>query len=75
MARELPLDRMLSGPGQRNKPAPLHYRRACTIATDRLNESGVYSRVGAYGADDAILPAVLPDLNVNLGLVFRDAPS
>lgn len=38
----------------------------------RLNESGVYVRTGAYGPGETVSPAALPDLAIDLSLVFRD---
>ena len=38
----------------------------------RLTGSQTYERIGAYGLEDTVSPAVLPDLKVDLSLVFQD---
>ncbi|TVR66913.1 MAG: Uma2 family endonuclease [Spirochaetaceae bacterium] len=38
----------------------------------RLDESGRYARAGAWGPGETVSPAALPDLVIDLSLVFRD---
>ena len=38
----------------------------------RLDKSGHYTRIGAYGAGETVSPVALPELAVDLSLVFRD---
>lgn len=38
----------------------------------RLDTSGRYTRIGAYGAGETVSPQALPELAVDLSLVFRD---
>ncbi|MFP4152822.1 MAG: Uma2 family endonuclease [Alkalispirochaeta sp.] len=38
----------------------------------RLAGEERYERIGAYGPDDTVSPAVLPELQIDLALVFRD---
>ena len=38
----------------------------------RLDKSGRYTRIGAYGAGETVSPVALPELAVDLSLVFRD---
>ncbi|MDA3950924.1 MAG: DEAD/DEAH box helicase [Spirochaeta sp.] len=49
-ARELRMNRLLAGPGQRDKAEQLHYRRACTISTVDENRivAAVDGDTGSY---------------------------
>ena len=38
----------------------------------RLDASGSYARTGAYGPDEVLSPAALPELSIDLRFVFRD---
>ena len=38
----------------------------------RLDDSGRYARIGAYGPGETASPAALPELVIDLSLVFRD---
>lgn len=41
----------------------------------RLDSTGRYQRFGAFGRDETVSPAVLPELMVDLSLVFRRLPT
>jgi Uma2 family endonuclease len=41
----------------------------------RLEGAGQYQRTGAYGPGETISPRALPELTIDLSLVFRDQPT
>lgn len=48
------------------------FRHLRVMQVYRLDTSGRYSRIGAYGAGETVSPQALPELAVDLSLVFRD---
>jgi Uma2 family endonuclease len=41
----------------------------------RLDGAGQYQRTGAYGPGETVSPQVLPELTIDLAVVFRDRPT
>jgi Uma2 family endonuclease len=41
----------------------------------RLYGAGQYQRAGAYGPGETLSPQILPELTIDLSLVFRDRPT